>query len=293
MGVSILNATFGDNIARRDVTQSIKDKTQSGNVEVTANEDLIPAFEVSQETKLDNSELAQITKQAQEQCNGGADSACMQATKAKLMQEKHAQKAQADTSSANIIAGRSLAVTYMDDKNRVKRVVVPDGQKFKLDNVAFANKAGQIERPSLWEPVQKAFGDALGIIWWTFLFVFSVGAAYRVFKIYGNMVLAIFIASLAIILPLGGFSPQVGIYMIVLIYGFIEMGRMSKDAAAKAAAAPPPSSLDPLQALAGSANPINSVLGGLKGANPLAALQGARANPMAALGSLGSFLGKR
>lgn len=303
MGVSILNATFGDNIARRDVTQSIKDKAKSGTIDVTANEELIPAFEVSQETKLDNADLADITKKAQEQCNGGADSACMQATKAKLMQEKHAEKAQKDTSAANIIAGRSLQVTYLDTNNKVKRAVVPDGQKFKLEDVAFVSKGGKVEEASSWEPIKQAFSDAAGIFWWTLLFVFSVAAAYRAFKLYGNLLLAVFIGSLAVLLPLGGYSPQVGVYLIIVVYGFIEMGKMARQKAMGAAptAMSTPSLEDPLAAFKGASSSVNDVLGNLRGANPLAALGSSDtlagalgglkgANPMAALGS---FLGKR
>lgn len=295
MNPVILKATFGDNLAQRDVTKSVQNSVEGGNVKVTANESLIPPFEVSKETKLTNDDLADINKKAQEQCAGGADTACMQSTKARLMQEKHETKARADMSAANVMVGRRLEVTYMDSKGVTKRAVVPDGQTFEMENVAFAKEGGKIEQPSLWGPIQKAFSDATGILWWTLIFVFSSAAAYRVFKIYGNIVLAVFIGSLAILLPLGGYSPQTGIYLIIIIYGLLEMGKMSKQnamVARPAPSAPPfeypggllpsaPPLEDPLAALKGASGSIDSVLGNLKGA---------RANPMAALGS---FLKKR
>lgn len=296
MGVSILDATFGDNIARRNVTKSLQAKADTGTLEVTANEELIPAFEVSQETKLDNADLADINKKAQEKCEGGADTACMQAAKAEFIKQKHEEKAKIDTSSSNIIAGRSLQVTYIDSKGVTRRAVVPDGQKFKLEDVTFTTQGGKIVLPSPWASLSQSFKDAANIFWWTLLFVFSVAAAYRVFKIYGNLVLAVFVALLAIILPLGGYSPQIGVYLIVVLYGFIEMGRMSKQKAmAEAPPAPPAAPApaapgDPLAAFQGVAGSVNNILGGLKGANPMAALQGIRSNPMAALGS---FLRKR
>lgn len=304
MNPVILKATFGDNLAQRDVTKSVQNSVEGGNVKVTANESLIPPFEVSKETKLTNDDLADINKKAQEQCQGGADTACMQAAKDQFIKQKHEEKARTDMSAANTLVGRRLEVTYMDSKGVTKRAVVPDGQMFEMENVAFAKEGGKIEQPSLWGPVQKAFSDAAGVFWWTLLFVFSVAAAYRVFKIYGNLILAVFIALLAVILPLGGYSPQVGVYLIIVVYGFLEMGKMSKqkamaEAAAPAGPAPPfeypggllpsaPSLEDPLAALKGVSGSVNNVLGGLKG--NLTALQGARANPMAALGS---FLGKR
>lgn len=281
MGVSILDATFGDTIARRNVTKSLQSKADSGTLEVTANEELIPAFEVSQETKLDNADLADITKKAQEKCQGGADTACMQAAKAEFIKQKHEEKAKVDTSSSNIIAGRSLQVTYKDSKGDIRRVVVPDGQKFKLEDVTFTTPGGKVERPSPFSWISKSFSDAAAIFWWTLLFVFSVAAAYRVFKIYGNLVLAVFVGVLAVVLPLAGYSPQVGLYLIIILFGFIEMGKMAKQKALAAAPEAVAAPGDPLAAFQGAAGSVTGLLG---------SVQGAKANPMALVGS---FLGKR
>jgi hypothetical protein len=297
MNPVILKATFGDNLAQRDVTNSVQKSVEGGNVKVTANEGLIPAFDVSKETKLTNEDLMDINKKAQEKCEGGADTACMQAAKAEFTQLKHEEKARTDTSSSNIIAGRRMEVTYRDSQGNTKRAVVPEGQVFEMDNVAFETK-GKIERPQPFSWISKSFYDAAGIFWWTLLFVFSVAAAYRVFKIYGNIVLALFIGFLAVILPLAGYSPQVGVYMIIVLFGIIEMGKMSKQKsmaeagappAVAAVAAPAPSvPSDPLAAFQGATGSVNNLLGNLQGAAGL--LKNAKANPMALVGS---FLGKR
>jgi hypothetical protein len=266
MVVKIVGATFGDNLARRDVTASLKSKVEGGKLDVTANEELIPAFEVSTETKLDAGDMNEINKKAQEQCNGGADTACVQATKAKLMQQKHEEKATKDNSAANIVAGRSLMVNYMDAKGVIKRAIVPDGQKFKLDDVEFTNKQGTPE-PMKWEEYEKVIMNGLGWGVWTAVFVFSVASSYRVFRRYGNLPIAIGITFLAIALPLGGAPAYIGVIFILAINAFLEMGRQRKKAEAAGAAG------------AAGAGPL-AALG-----NPLAALQGLRANPLAALQS--------
>lgn len=283
MPIQILGAFFGDNLARRDVTQSLKSKASGGTLDITANEELIPAFEVSEETKLTPSDLNDIEKQAQEQCSGGADTDCVRATKAKLMQQKHEEKSNADTSSANTIVGRALTVNYLDESNKVRRVVVPDGQKLKLDGVEFTDKQGKPE-PVQWSEYQAMALKGVGTALWTAVFVFSAASAYRVFKRYGNLPIAIGITTLAILLPLGGAPAYIGIIFIVAINAFLEMGRQSKlkamaESGAPALPANPLASLgsNPLSALKAS-NPLASL-----GSNPLSALKAS--NPLASLGS--------
>ena len=285
MPIQILGAFFGDNLARRDVTQSLKSKASGGTLDITANEELIPAFEVSEETKLTPSDLNDIEKQAQEQCSGGADTDCVRATKAKLMQQKHEEKSNADTSSANTIVGRALTVNYLDESNKVRRVVVPDGQKLKLDGVEFTDKQGKPE-PVQWSEYQAMALKGVGTALWTAVFVFSAASAYRVFKRYGNLPIAIGITTLAILLPLGGAPVYIGIIFIVAINAFLEMGRQSKlkamaESGAPALPANPLASLgsNPLSALKAS-NPLASL-----GSNPLSSLG---SNPLSSLKTLGS-----
>lgn len=271
MPIQILGAFFGDNLARRDVTQSLKSKASGGTLDITANEELIPAFEVSEETKLTPSDLNDIEKQAQEQCSGGADTDCVRATKAKLMQQKHEEKSNADTSSANTIVGRALTVNYLDESNKVRRVVVPDGQKLKLDGVEFTDKQGKPE-PVQWSEYQAMALKGVGTALWTAVFVFSAASAYRVFKRYGNLPIAIGITTLAILLPLGGAPVYIGIIFIVAINAFLEMGRQSK-LKAMAESGTPALPANPL-----GSNPLASL-----GSNPLSALKAS--NPLASLGS--------
>jgi hypothetical protein len=230
MPIKILGAFFGDQTARRDVTASVKDKVSGGNLDVTANEELIPAFDVSEETRLDQSDINKIEKQAQEQCNGGADTACVQATKANLTRAKHEEKANTDYSSANIIAGRALTVNYVDESNRMRRMVVPDGQKLQLNDVEFTTKNGQ-SQPVAWEEYQTMFANGLGVAVWTAVFVFSVAASWRVFRMYGNIAIALFITVLAVLLPAAGAPAYIGIVFIIGIFAFLEMGRQSKQKA--------------------------------------------------------------
>ena len=280
MSIQILGAFFGDNLARRDVTQSLKSKVSGGTLDVTANEELIPAFEVSEETKLDQSDMTEIDKKAQEQCSGGADTDCVRATKAKLMQQKHEEKANKDNSTANIIAGRALTVSYRDANNVIKRVVVPDGQKLKLDGVEFTNKQGKPE-PMKWDEYQKVVMDGLGWAVWTAVFVFSVASSYRVFKRYGNLPIAILITALAILLPLGGAPAYIGVIFILAINAFLEMGRQSKLKAAGAA----PMAL-PTNALSGLQGVASNPLAGLGTGTAMGELQGLTQNPMSALKGL-------
>ena len=77
--------------------------------------------------------------------------------KAEFIKQKHEEKAKVDTSSSNIIAGRSLQVTYIDSKGVTRRAVVPDGQKFKLEDVTFTKPGGKVERPSPWASLSPSF----------------------------------------------------------------------------------------------------------------------------------------
>lgn len=228
-----MSASFGDNLARRDVTASLQSKAEGGSLEVTANEELIPAFEVSEETKLSQNEINQITKQAQEQCSGGSDTDCVRATKAKLMQQKHEEKANTDNSAANIIAGRSLTVKYVDEKGAVKRVVVPDGQSLKLDDVEFKESFTTKKGMSKLEGYKSAILSAGGWVVWIAVLVFSVAASFRVFRLSGNLLLAVGVTTLALVLPLlVGAPPFIGVILIVGISAFFEMGRQSAGMAA-------------------------------------------------------------
>ena len=267
MSNEIVGAFFGDSLARRDVLKSLMSKISGGKLEVTANEELIPAFEVSEETKLTQNEVNEIDKKAQEQCSGGADTDCVRATKAKLMQQKHEEKANTDNSAANVIAGRALTVIYRDSKGNVKRAIVPDGQKFSLANVQVIQKDGT-PVPTDWKEYQTMAWTAVGWAVWTAVFIFSVASSYRVFKRYGNLPIALAITVFAVLLPLGGAPPYIGILFIIAINAFLEMGRQSKAASAAVAPAPPALPANPLEGLA---------------ARGQSALQGLAANPLAAL----------
>lgn len=230
MPIKILGAFFGDQLARRDVTASVKSKVSGGSLDITADEGLIPAVDISEETSIDQTELNKIEKQAQEQCGGGADTACVQAAKAELLRAKHEEKANTDNSSANIIAGRALTVNYMDENGRIKRMIIPDGQKLKLDDVEFTNRQGQSQGVD-WSEYQTMVANNLGIAVWTAVFVFSVAASWRAFRIYGNIAVAIGITVLAVILPIAGAPAYIGIFFIIGIFAFLEMGRQSKEKA--------------------------------------------------------------
>ena len=133
MGIIIQQATWGDENAATDITKSLQDKAKQGYLDLIADNTLVPAVDLltgSQDVVLTDEEKTEINKKATEICGSASDEKCINFNKNQfesgLLQKKVAEK----QSSANIITGRRLTLTYKNEENgRPITVAIPDGQK--------------------------------------------------------------------------------------------------------------------------------------------------------------------
>jgi hypothetical protein len=128
------SAYFGDDSATRNITTSLRRKVTGGKLDVTANSELIPAFEAAPEMKIETEDEVEIQKAAIRTCGEG-DQTCLESTKARLRQEKLQEKERVSMSTANTVKGRRLTVNLVDKDGKRRTVIVPDGQKLNLEDV--------------------------------------------------------------------------------------------------------------------------------------------------------------
>jgi hypothetical protein len=206
----IESAYLGDEKARRNVTKVLNDKIENRALNVDVNEKLIPPFETTPKTELTLEDERKIKDTASRACGGGIDQDCMRATEARLRQTTLTDKESKANSSANVIQGRRLTVNMVDEKGVRRQVVVPDGQKFTLNNVASGRPGDTLPSlNSLQQQLLVWFGVAVG----TAIYVFSVAATYTIF-----FPMLDYFAIPLIVIAL--FVPYSGFLMIMGYYGF-------------------------------------------------------------------------
>lgn len=211
----IKSAYYGDEKQMRNITKVLQDKILGTTLEVDVNEKLIPPFEVTEKTSLTSQEEKKIREAASAQC-GGNDQQCIEAQEAKLRQDSLAAKERALNSSANVIKGRRLTVNVVDEKGKLRRLVVPDGQKFKLDQISFSDpQKGPLQVPK-WETVQNQFKLMGTLILATAVYVFGIVATYTVFMQEFNRKILFVVPLVAISI----FIPFSGYVMIFLYFVF-------------------------------------------------------------------------
>jgi len=177
--VYIDSAYFGDEKGYRKITENLLSKITFGTLDVTADEKLIPAFEVSEKTELDSQDEKRIRTEAVKQC-GESDQNCLEATKARLRSGRLKEK-ENEQGLQNVIKGRRLTVNVIDDKGKRKQMIVPDGQKFKLENVTGVKPSkGGMGLPSV-NIIQERAWSLLGFIFVAFVYVFGIAMSYTTF----------------------------------------------------------------------------------------------------------------
>ena len=128
------SAYFGDDLAVRNVTKSLRGKVLGGKLDVKSNSELIPAFNVPPEVKLDPSDEKEIMDEVLTLCKA-IDTVCINSTKNRLRQGKLMKKERASMSTANTVTGRRLTVNLVEKGGKRRTVVVPDGQQLTLENI--------------------------------------------------------------------------------------------------------------------------------------------------------------
>jgi hypothetical protein len=207
----IESAFYGDEKSQKNTTKILADRILGTTIDVDVNEQLIPAFEVADKVEITTLEERKIRELAAKQC-GGVDQDCITKTEAKLRQEALEAKQQQANSTATVIKGRRLTVNIIDENGKRRRIVVPDGQKFKLDNVSVNDpKKGPIQVPTM-EYIQNQFKLLGSLTFSTLVYVFSVAATYVLFmQTDFNLLAAVPATVIAVFIPYSG-------YLLIFLY---------------------------------------------------------------------------
>jgi hypothetical protein len=203
MGIVINQATWGDETSTTDITKVIQEKAKPGYLDMIADNTIIPAVDLlsgSNDVALTDGEKEDIKKKATEICGSASDEKCIKFNQNQLESSSLQQKVAEKQSSANIVTGRRLTLTYTDDETGQKRTVaIPDGQKVKFGS------APKYKMPDL-SPSTTILG-ALGFfgkVIMTLLYVFSIAATYRLLILTNHIYVAYVLTGLAIVIPYSG-----------------------------------------------------------------------------------------
>jgi len=204
MSIVINSAMWGDEQSSTDVTKSIQAKASGGYLDTVANNSLVPyvdIFGTNTAVTLSDSDKADIALQAAKVCGSASDQTCMTFQTNQLETAMLQKKISEQQSSANVIKGRRLTVTYTDRTTGIQRTIaIPDGQPVQL------GKAPVVALPTM--PTLSGslmsglsiFGYVIGIA----LYVFSIAIAWRVMMLGGHDRTAYALTLLAIIVPYSG-----------------------------------------------------------------------------------------
>jgi len=203
MGIVINQATWGDETATTDITQSMQDKAKPGYLDLVADNTLVPALDLlsgSKNVTLSDSEKADIKTQATNICGSASDDKCIKFQTNQLESASLQKKVAEQQSSANIVTGRRLTLTYTDDQTGQQRTVaIPDGQKVKFGT------APTVKLPDFTPSgTVLASLSVVSQIVMTLLYVFSIGATYRLLILTGHTIVAYVLTAIAIVIPYSG-----------------------------------------------------------------------------------------
>lgn len=201
----IESAFYGDEKSQRNATKVLGDKVLGTTIDLDVNEKLIPPFEVADKVELTSLEEKKIRDNASKAC-GGVDQACISRTESSLRQQALTEKQNLALDSAGAVKGRRLTVNLIDENGKRRRIIIPDGQKFKLDNVSVNDpKKGPLQAPSA-EYFQNQFKLLGSLVFSTMIYVFSVAATYTLFMQNTTLFIAIPLTALAVFIPYSGYA---------------------------------------------------------------------------------------
>jgi hypothetical protein len=204
MSIVINQATWGDESSATDITESLQKQASGGYLNTKADNNLVPAIDLlgaNMTVNLSDTERAEIKTQAATICGNVSDKKCLDYQQNQLETSMLQAKLSEKQSSANIVKGRRLTLTYTDTGTGVQRTVaVPDGQAVKFGTP-----------PSIAFPtMQTLTGTALAGATWittliaTVLYAFSIFVTYRLLVLSGHLAVAYVLTGLAIVVPYSG-----------------------------------------------------------------------------------------
>lgn len=201
MGIVINQATWGDENSATDITTSLQQEAAAGYLNTTASNKLVPAidlFGTNDRVELSDSEKADIATQAATICGSASDQKCLEFQKNQLESNLIQQKVAEKQSSANIVTGRRLTLTYTDTSTGMKKTVaIPDGQSVKFGTPP------SFKMPTMSGTVLKVV-SYVGTAVATVLYVFSIAVTYRLLVLSGHLMTAYVLTGASIAIPFSG-----------------------------------------------------------------------------------------
>ena len=204
MTIVINSATWGDERSATDITKSIQDKASGGYLETLADNSLVPFVDIFGENTsvtLTDRDKAEIARQAATVCGSSSDKQCIAFQTNQLETVALQKKITEQQSSANIVTGRRLTVTFTDRETGVQRTVaIPDGQTAKIGTPPVLSLPALPTASGTVLSAVSMVGSAIGIA----LYVFSIAIAWRVMMLGGHTRTAYALTLLAILVPYSG-----------------------------------------------------------------------------------------
>lgn len=204
MGIVINQATWGDEEAATDITASLQKQAAAGYLDTRADNTLVPAIDLMGTTStvtLSDSDKADIAKKAVTICGSASDKKCVDFQSNQLSSSLLQEKTMKQQSSANIVKGRRLTLTYTDSATGVqKTVMVPDGQAVKFGTPPTMSLP---KMPTMSGTMLSGASTAMTVVG-TLLYVFSIAVTYRLLVITGHLLTAYVLTAVAVVVPYSG-----------------------------------------------------------------------------------------
>jgi hypothetical protein len=217
-GVRIESAYYGDENSFANITSSFVNRVSNRVIDVTANGDLKPTFEAAPVTKLEPTDQKEITEDAVRACGGESDQKCLEVTKLKLADEKLKEKERTDTAKG-VMKGDRLTVNIRDENGKLRTLITPAGQTFKLENVIGGTQA-KTNVPTL-DDIQNQAILIITTMVGAFTWVFSIVATYAIFmREYEKTGRDLFRIVAYVTTVLAVIFPGAGIFILVFWFGF-------------------------------------------------------------------------
>ncbi len=229
--VKIVSATFGDDFGSTDVTESLGRSVKDGGIDVHVDSSLIPIVDRvsgAKSVRLEGDEQREIKDAVADMC-GPTDQVCQEVKTQDLVEAKLKQKEAAKTkSTAEIIKGRKLKVTYIDEYNKRHEVVIPEGQQFQADKLGkIPEKHPPIETVDpVWKQVLSSWWSVFGLTLLAFLYASSIILTWMTFVRYGSKLFAAGMVAIAVFIPYSGFGLVVFGPLIAEFFRVEKLARM-------------------------------------------------------------------
>jgi hypothetical protein len=208
MGVTIESAYLGDERSRINVLSSLRSKASSdGTISVPVDSRLIPILQVGGEISLTKDEIREAKEKAVEACGGPNDSTCLEQKQIELQRQRLEEKEQESQSKANIVKGRRLTVTVVENGKK-KTFEVPEGQTFewgeKKKETPFKLEKSMLPKITLSGTVIEVL-KYTGIVVGVFLYILNILVPFYMFKSNGYPYGSYIAAAIAVFIPYSGF----------------------------------------------------------------------------------------